>query len=176
MPTHIPAVRLLGVTWAHRGWRYWNRRFWIALAYTLILAFEIALAFSIWSALMKSVDNETAELAVSCVIVILIAGGFIWALRTLWAIISAERRDDIARLRTLSSTYTNRNRKRSAATGTAIGAGGLAGIPAAVLPLIVGTFAVIGWAFVIFIMGLMPYLSVEEYLAAHDLKISKANS
>jgi hypothetical protein len=170
----IPTVRLLGVTWASRGLRYWNRRFWIALCYALIPFSEVVIIVGAWSGLAQSAATATTKLAVSAVLVVMICGGFIWAFRTLWKIGSAEYRHDIPRLRAIREKEQglDRDRRRGGVAGLALGAGGLAGIPAALLSIAVGAFATVGWGFVILIMGLMPYLSVEEYLAMHDLKKS----
>lgn len=172
MTTPIPKVRLLGTTWASRGWRYWNRRFWIALLYTAIAAFEFALAFSIFSAFTRS-SSDSTRLWVAVVAVTLVGGGFIWALHTLWLIIRAELRGNIPELRAMAEKNRGGRRKQAGLAGAALGVGGLAGVPAVILTLLVGTFAVLGWVFVVFVMGLMPYLSIEEYLAMHDLRESK---
>jgi hypothetical protein len=176
MQPEVPEVRLLGRTWADRGWRYWNRRFWLALAYGLMAAFEVGLAIAIWSSLMHSIHGQSAKVAVSVVIVVLIAGGAVWALRSLWVIVRAERRADIATLRAIAAKNAGRSRTAGGAAGLGLGVGTLAGIPGAAVGLLVGTFAVIGWVFVFFLMGLMRYLSVEEYLAVHDLTQSRAHA
>jgi hypothetical protein len=173
MPASIPTVRLLGVTWADRGWRYWNRRFWLALVYALFAAFEVGLAVAIWLGFTEAINSRVAKVAVLGILGVLIGGGFIWAFRTLWSIAKAEYRHDIPTLREIATKNAGRNRKRAGAAGLGLGAGGLAGSPVAMVSLMIGTFAILGWAFVTFVMALMPYLSVEEYLAAHDLKNQK---
>lgn len=165
----LPSVRFLGQTWADRGWRYWSRRFWLVVAYALIAALEWGMAYSIWSSLAHSTSPST-RLIITVITGALVIGGFVWALRTLWEITAAEHQHDIPKLRAISDRNSGRSRGKSAAAGTAIGVGGLAGSSTALLTVAVGVFAVLGWAVVALVMSLMRYISVEEYLAVHDYR------
>jgi MFS family permease len=166
---NLPKVRLLGTTWADRGWRYWSRRFWLVVAYALIAALEWGIAFSIWSSLAHS-TSPSSRTVITVVAAALVIGGFVWALRTLWEVTTAEHRHDIPKLRAISERNSGRSRGRAASAGSAIGVGGLAGSSTALLTVAVGVFAVLGWAVVALVMSLMRYISVEEYLAVHDYR------
>lgn len=174
MSVEIRNVRLLGTTWASRGWRYWTRRFWLALFFALVAAFEITIAIGLWSDLFKSSLSNTVKLILSTVILVLVIGGFVWAFRTLWDIASAEYRNDIPRLRAIAERAKGQDRRKAGLAGLTLGVGGLSGIPAAGLALLVGAFAALGWALVMLVMNVMPYISAEEYLAVHDQKRSGA--
>jgi hypothetical protein len=165
----VPAIRLFGTTWARRGWRYWWRRFWIAVFCTLVAALQVSIAVGIWSSLVDSASGRPAKIAISAVFGLMVFGGIIWAAVGWWRVLKLQRNGDIAALRAIVNK-SGSNRKKGAAAGSLLGIGGLAGFPAAALGLLVGTFAALGWVFVIMLMSYGRYYTIEEYLAVHELK------
>ncbi|ODR11100.1 hypothetical protein BHQ15_03010 [Mycolicibacillus koreensis] len=160
----VRSIRIFGTTWAQRGWRYWIRRVGITVLWTGVAALEIGIIVAFWSGLVEAAGNSIATVAISTVLTGLLLGGLVWAIRGWREVREAERSGDIARLHEIVDKGVG-NRGKAAAGATLFGGGGLLGIPAALLALAVGTFAVIGWVFVFLLMSFGRYYDIEEYLA-----------
>ena len=149
------------------------RRFWIAVFWTLIAALEAGIAWAIWSGVMGSVSGGGAKLAVMVALGALLLGGIMWAFAEWWRIVKLQRSEDIPALRAIVDKG-GKSRTKGAVGGALFGVGGLAGIPVAALGLMIGTFAALGWVFVIALMSYGRYFTIEEYLAAYQLKHTRA--
>ncbi|OBJ73711.1 hypothetical protein [Mycobacterium sp. 1274756.6] len=168
----VRSLRIFGTTWADRGWRYWIRRVGITVLWACVAALEIGVILAFWSGLVEAANNRVATLGISTVLVGLLLGGFLWAIRGWREVRDAERVGDTVRLQEIVDEGI-RSRHKAVVGGTLLGGGGLLAIPAAVLALTLGTFAVIGWVFVFLLMSFGRYYDPEEYLAVTELQRTK---
>ncbi|ORX02085.1 hypothetical protein AWC30_12770 [Mycolicibacillus trivialis] len=139
------------------------------MLWAFVAALEIGIAVAFWSGLVEAAKSRVATVAISTVLTVLLLGGLVWAVSGWREVRDAERSGDTIRLQKIVDEGMG-NRRNAVVGGALLGGGGLLAIPAAVLALALGTFAVIGSVFVFLLMSFGRYYDPEECLAVIELE------